>query len=366
MNRTTERGGFALPMAVLLLLVTTSAIMMSLNQGSTERRVIDSELAGTEAFLLAETALERFATDGRTWSWEGTADPLPFVDSGRVELSALGTELGIEGEAEVIIQRLWLSAPNPDSALYLVRSTGVRTGGAWQDAPAATRVVTRIAKWKTATIDIPAAWTSLGGLNKNGAAGDLDGNDACATQPAMAGVAVPTNPGYTGPMAPLAGDPPLKHIGDSPQEAADSVDIDWQGILNGGITPDYTIPPADWNSIDFTDWPVVLVTDPGFSLPGPGRGVLIASGDLTISGSNLWQGVVMVGGKLTSNGNNTVSGLTISGLNTKLGVSVPPSDVGNGTKVFEYNSCNVFDAMRNFGGTLRTLENTWLDNWALY
>ena len=97
-----------------------------------------------------------------------------------------------------------------------------------------------------------------------------------------------------------------------------------------------------------------------------GRGILIATGDLTISGSELWQGVVLVGGKLTSNGNNTVSGATISGLNVKLGMSVPMSDVGNGTKTFQYNSCHIASAMQAFGGSLHILENTWLDNWAAY
>lgn len=364
MERTNGRAGFALPMALLLLLVTTGAVLTALNQADTERKVLDSEVAMLEALVLAETALERFVTDGRAWAWEGSAGQFPQIDSGFVRLDALGDELGIHGYAEVTVQRMFLDV---DSAFYVVRSRGVRTEGGWGGAPAAVQVVTRAGRWKTATLDVEAAWTSISGLQKNGAAGSLDGFDACGQKPAKAGVAVPTNPGYSGSTAPVTGDPPILNIGDQPEDAAGEVAVDWESIVNGGIAPDYVVPPAVWSNIDFTDWPVVLVTDPSFDLPTEGgRGILIATGDLTISGSELWQGVVLVGGKLTSNGNNTVSGATISGLNVKLGMSVPMSDVGNGTKTFQYNSCHIANAMQAFGGSLHILENTWLDNWAAY
>src|SRR5690606_26911986 len=52
-----SQAGFALPMAVFVLLVTTGAVMASLNQSSTERRIIDSATAGDRALVLAETGL---------------------------------------------------------------------------------------------------------------------------------------------------------------------------------------------------------------------------------------------------------------------------------------------------------------------
>jgi hypothetical protein len=361
-----QRPGFALPMAVLLLLVTTGAVMVTLTQESTERRVLDSETAGLEALVLAESGLERVAVQSRNWTWEGTNGPFPRTDSAYVRLTGLGSEIGIEGFAEVIVNRLWENATG-DTALYLVRSRGVRTRGGWGGAPEAVRTVTRIARWQATTMDVPSAWTSLGGLRKNGAAGSLDGNDGCGEEPAKAGVAVPLDPGYTGHETPLHGDPPLLHIGADPQEAGDAINIDWATILAGTPEPDYYVPATPWEEINFDTWPIIYVTEPAFSLPNTGgRGILIAPGNLTISGDNVWQGVVLVGNKLTSNGNNTVSGATVSGLNVKLGMAVDESDVGNGTKTFEYNSCDVAQAMDSFGGGLQPMENTWLDSWRGY
>jgi hypothetical protein len=361
-----QRPGFALPMAVLLLLVTTGAVMVTLTQESTERRVLDSETAGLEALVLAESGLERVAAQGMNWTWEGTSGPFPRTDSAYVRLTGLGSEIGIEGFAEVIVNRLWENAAG-DSALFLIRSRGVRTLGGWSRAPAGVRTVTRVARWHPATIDVPSAWTSLGGLRKNGNAGSLDGYDGCGEQPAKAGVAVPVYPGYSGHEGPLNGEPPLLHLGADPQEAGDAINIDWATIVSGIPEPDYYVPATPWGEIDFDRWPIVYVTEPDFTLPDAGgRGILIAPGNLTISGEYLWQGVVLVGNKLTSNGNNTVSGATISGLNVKLGMAVEESDVGNGTKTFEYNSCHVARAMDSFGGGLQPMENTWMDSWLGY
>ena len=53
-----------------------------------------------------------------------------------------------------------------------------------------------------------------------------------------------------------------------------------------------------------------------------GKGLLIITGNATISGSTTWQGVILVGGTITSNGNNTVPGAIVTGLNVQLGTSV--------------------------------------------
>jgi hypothetical protein len=74
--------------------------------------------------------------------------------------------------------------------------------------------------------------------------------------------------------------------------------------------------------------------------------------------------VILIGGDLTSNGNNGVSGATVSGLNVKLGTYVPTS-TANGTKTYQYNSCQVARATTTMGG-LVTLGNTWVDNWVEY
>jgi hypothetical protein len=93
--------------------------------------------------------------------------------------------------------------------------------------------------------------------------------------------------------------------------------------------------------------------------------MLIVEGNVTISGSTQWKGIILVGGTLTSNGNNTVLGAVVTGLNVKLGKTVGVSDVGNGTKTYRYDSCNVANALNNFASFV-ALRNGMVDNWPTY
>lgn len=92
--------------------------------------------------------------------------------------------------------------------------------------------------------------------------------------------------------------------------------------------------------------------------------MLIITGNLTVSGSTGWKGIILVGGLITSNGNNGVEGAVVSGLNVKLGLPVPIS-VANGTKQYNYNSCEVARSATTMGALI-TLRNTWVDNWVEY
>src|SRR5207245_9588894 len=141
------------------------------------------------------------------------------------------------------------------------------------------------------------------------------GSDAWRKMPPVAGVAVPANRGYTQNGVGLApqGSPPVKTLAPTPAQMADSVPIDWNGIVNANaVTPDVTIPPGSWPSFfDTTYYPVVRV-DGDFTLPGDGRGLLIVTGSLTMSGNVTWHGLVLVGNNVTSNGNDGVDGATIT------------------------------------------------------
>jgi hypothetical protein len=221
--------------------------------------------------------------------------------------------------------------------------------------------------WQVGSMNVRAAWTSLSGLRKNGGSGTLSGTDVCGAMPNVSGVAVPTSPGYTqnGGASVPSGTPPIKDLG--PQPASDdSVNIDWAGIVNGGVlTPNITIPGQGWPSFaDPNYWPIIKVNG-DFTLPGDGRGVLIVTGGLTISGARHWDGVLMVGGNLTSNGNNGVDGTVVTGLNRKLGQVVPQGDVGNGTKTYRYDSCKVARALQSLSALVE-YRNAWADNWASY
>lgn len=388
------RAGFALPLTMLLLLVVTGSVMLSLEQGSSERRVQDTDTGVLQALVLAESGLERFASEGDDWTWSN-GYPVPLQASSTAELTDLGEDLGISGFAEIEATRLWAQGnpADPDAALFAISSRGVQTQGGWSNAPQAARVVSRLVHWERPVppfVDesFPSAWTSISGLTKNGNSGTITGIDACGKKGAKAGVAVPADPGYNGHEGPVTGEPPIEHIGDTAEEAADAIDIPWKDIREGtAFPPTFTIPhDGGWSDIEsgveggWDSYPVIFVDsdamDDSFTLPTDGgKGTLIVTGDAEISGQNLWEGIVLVGGKLTSNGNNTVSGAVVSGLNVKLDDEVGMgevgvADVGNGTKTFEYDSCAIESALNTLNANppanVTVLANTWLDTWAQY
>jgi hypothetical protein len=356
--QTSERErGLALPMAIFATALLTSMIVGALMLVSTERRATDSQAATIRTATVAQTGLNQFILT-RTTTFGFTASPPAAYESTRVALA--------DGYADVVLQRI-RAAGDGQSAVYVVRSTGVDTNARLVGVPQATRTVAQYVRWVVGSMRVLSGWTSLTGLTKNGAAGTLSGYDACGDSAAKAGVAVPTTPGYSqngNPPVP-SGDPGILNMG-TQEEMAAMIGIDWNGIVNGGaVTPTYTIPPDGWPSFPTGSWPVIYVNQSSFSLPGSGRGTLIVRGDLTISGARTWEGIILVGGTLTSNGNNTVLGAAVSGLNVLLGETVGTSDVGNGTKTYQYDSCNVASALANMTG-LQAVPNAWVDNWPSY
>jgi hypothetical protein len=351
-----ERG-VALPMAIFVVALLSGLIAAALLVVSSERRANDTVDAHVKAAAVAQSGLEDFTT-GRSTAYGFTAIPPAAYESTRVTLNA--------GYADVVLQLIRPSVAG-SSALYVIRSTGYTTRGQLSGVPQAQRTVTRYVRWQTGTMNVTSAWTSLTGLTKNGASGTLSGTDGCASSAAVAGVAVPTNPGYSqnGGSSVPSGNPPIDNLGTQAQ-ADSSVHIDWNGIVNNNaITPDITIPPGSWPaSFPASYWPVIRVNG-DFALPGSGQGTLIVTGNMTISGAVQWNGILLVGGTLTSNGNNTVEGAVVTGLNVLLGQVVAASAVGNGTKTFQYNSCNVANALSKFS-TMVTIPNAWADNWTTY
>jgi hypothetical protein len=335
-----------------LLSVGAAAIFGRLD---TENQVNLNAEADLDAFALAQTGLERFSTDRFNLGF--TASPPAAVESLRIALTG--------GHADVIMRRIRPKTAT-EQALYLIRSRGERTVGVTTSSPAAQHTVTQYAFFREGSMQVMAGWTSLSGLVKNGGSGTISGEDNCGMAPDVAGAAVPTSPGYVqnGGAPVPEGSPPLLHPAATPSTMAPFVKIDWDGIINhNAIVPDVTIPSDPWPS--FTNpnyWPVIRIDDPDYTMPADGRGTLIVTGNLTIPGWLQFEGIVLVGGTLTSDGNNTVLGATVTGLNVKLGIAVPVSDVGNGTKTYQYDSCNVAAATARFA-TLVQIPGTWSDNW---
>lgn len=356
-----ERRGFAIPIAVLVIAVLTIMVAGGFSLVSAERRSVDDQKAQISAFRIAEQGLEVFLVR-RDSLMAATANYTKVpgqTESIRINMTG--------GYADVSLTRL-RPVKGSQSGLYVVRSRGTQTTGAYAGTPQGVRTVAQYVLWQPAPMQVLAGWTALSGLQKNGTAGTLGGADACGDSAAVAGVVVPVNPGYTGKVAAASGSPAIDSV------PPDSVHIDWNGIVNLGlITPTITIPGGAWPTAALTAayddslstyYPIIRVNQADFTLPSSGKGMIIATGNVTISGSVGWKGVLLVGGDITSNGNNGIAGATISGLNIKLGTYVP-SSTANGTKTYQYNSCEVSKATTTTGA-LVTLRNTWVDNWVEY
>jgi hypothetical protein len=144
------------------------------------------------------------------------------------------------------------------------------------------------------------------------------------------------------------------------------VGVDWAGIVQGPISPilphDY-LYPAWPTAAQMNSWPVTRVNG-DLSLPASGKGILIVTGNLTLSGSENWDGLILVGGTITSNGNNHTMGAVIAGLNVKLGQTVGTSNL-NGNKTYEYDSCALQRALGRIG-SIQRVRNGWIDTWPSY
>ena len=357
MIRQSAERGVALPLVLFTILVLAILIAAGFAALGSERRVNANDESQLDAFTLAQTGLETFIAQRATYGF--TSMPPAATESTRITLGG--------GYADVILRQMRIDSVAGRYG-YVVRSHGVSTVRALSGTPQAERTVGEYAVWTPSTMNVLAGWTSLSGLHKNGASGMGSGTDQCGKQAAVAGVAVPTIPGYTqngGGLAPQ-GSPPVKNVAPTPTQMGDSIPIDWAGLSSGtALTPDVTIPPGSWPSFSNPNyWPTIIVNG-NYNLPGNGQGTLIVTGSLTISGNTTWNGILLVGDNLTSNGNNSVNGATVTGLNVKLGASLPQGDVGNGTKNFNYNSCNVAKALGQWG-QLVGYTNAWVDNWPTY
>jgi len=353
-----KRPGFAMPLALLVLTVITVGVTAAFARVQSELRGTQDREADTEAYLYAQTGLERFAVERRTLGF--TSNPPAVVESTRIVLP--------QGYVDVVARRVRPKTAN-DAAIYLLKAKSAYQTGSMSWMPRANYIVSQYARYREGSMKVLAAWTSLSGLLKNGGAGTIDGADNCGVVPPVAGVAVPDVPGYiqNGGASVPSGNPPVDSLGTQAQ-ANTAVGIDWASIVNGtALTPDYVIPGQAFptGTLGGPNWPLVFVnvgTNGNFTLPADGQGTLIVTGNLTINGSEVWRGVLLVGGTLYANGNNNVQGAVVSGLNEILGINVPESDVGNGTKTYLYDSCAVANAMARFGAFV-LIDKSWSNSW---
>src|SRR3954447_19372127 len=210
-----KRRGFAIPIAVLVIAVLTIMIAGGFSLVSAERRSVSDQKSQVSAFRLAEQGLELYLVRRDSlMAGKPSYTKVPGAIPDTVQINMTG------GYAQVTLTRL-RPVRGTQAGLYVVRSRGVETAGAYAGSPQAVRTVAQYALWEPAGMQVLAGWTALSGLQKNGGAGTLGGVDLCGDSATIAGVVVPLFPGYSGKMV-AVGNPPIDSI-----PAPDSVAIDW-------------------------------------------------------------------------------------------------------------------------------------------
>ncbi|MES2179055.1 MAG: hypothetical protein V4550_14435 [Gemmatimonadota bacterium] len=377
-----RRTGFALPLTILVIAALTATLAAAFASVSAEIATNSAQRSESRAFALAESGLEEYISrrayhcTARTGYVSGTnfvCGGVPDVDSEYVRVSLPG------GYADVTAKRVQKALGTTRPAAYLIRSRGVDTVAPFNGATRSVygeRIVAQYVQWSMKTIQVLSGWTSLTGLLLNGASATVSGTDHCNPSNIIAGVALPDGT-LDDPHGDVSGNPVKLEMG-TQAAMAPQVKIDWAGITTEtSMTPGYSI--ADGGSIpsaalaDATMWPVIHVKNFNYTTHTSGStfvipdgfGLLIIDGDARVNGSDQWDGIVLAGGTLTSNGSNNIYGATITGLNVKLGETVPVSDVGNGSKVIQYDSCNVAKAASGLG-FFSVFPNAWMDNYTTY
>lgn len=386
MPRLSNRKGFALPMAILVIAVLTVALAAGFAATGAEIGTNNAQRAQNRAYVIAQSGLEQFIVSRRlagfcTQTNVGAPSNHCFLKPDTNQLVTNDSDYARVtipgGYAEIVSYQVRPNLADSMPSMWFIKSRGVDTTFKLSGAgigTAAERTVGVYAYWNTNTMQVLSAWTSLSGITKKGSAGIVDGNDQCGQKSAVAGVTTSQGDLQTSGAWSPTGSPPADTTKTLAQLES-TMKIDWNGIINNNLIPaDVVIPDQPWPSsaqwADSTFWPVIRIRNTGsaYSLPSAGRGLLIVEGDFTISGSNMWDGIILVGGALTSNGSNTTAGATVSGLNYLLPGAPQPApgalqdnSLLNGTKQYLYNSCKVARASQGMA-TYIALPNTWMDN----
>jgi hypothetical protein len=366
-----NRRGFALPMTIMVIVVLTAALTSAFVATASETTTNVALRGQSRAFMLAQMGLERFLEAPDELALCPKCDTLRSTPA----IDVFGKEIDGDSVYITVTRIRHMSSPTVP-AVYFIQARGVDKRSKLSGRLAtvdAERSVGMYAQWNTNTMQVRSAWTSLTGLKKQGTAGLLSGVDECGEMPTIAGTTVGKGDlHYTGEPTWAEGNPAIDTTMTSAELAAD-MKIDWESIIYGDAmpaditVPDQPFPSLDWFEADTSRWPIIRIKMQNYALPNKGRGIIIAEGNFTISGSDMWDGVILVGGKLVSNGNNTVAGATISGLNVLLPGN-PPASVSEfddatagGTKTYVYSSCKVARATKALQ-KYRVLANTWADN----
>lgn len=352
MSPVRDERGFALPLTILVVTVMTMLIASAHVRARADRVIAESSGATVDAFAVAQSGLHRYFA-----LWEDSTSAPPDGDSLRINVP--------HGYSDVLAFKVRASPDSSEHELFIVRSTGHLIEPTRGSDPQAQRTVAQFAQWQNANMYITGALTVPNDLIV-GPTTDVDvySWDHCS----------PAAPTVTGVRAAATSTVDVADFDDitslvkngTVSAVADSTRIDWASIVGGQFEADYDYFPG-WDD----SYPTMLITGDTTINNLVGKGLLIVTGNLTLTGSALsWRGVVLVGGGLTVDFPSGIyprfRGVTVTGLNAQLGMSPPASQcIGGGLPDWDYYSCEVENALNSLIGFV-PIRNAWIDNWAMY
>ena len=343
MDRTGEgERGFALATALVLIVVVGMIATAGFSMSSFELDTARDYRSHADAFYAADRGLNRYLAQD--------ADDLTSPVTYSFE----------EGRATVRAHRL-VAGMADHELLYRISSTGEYTR---PDGETVSRTVsTTVLATPLMPVFPSGAFVTGGKLNQNGSSAMFDGTDGYVGGDATCSAAgVGGSSGVTGLVADsfevsggsstggacdnsgtVLPNPPGAECRTNATSEFMSAE-QWRSLKS--MEADHAISGDD--AFPQTDGYEVVKVDGNYSLDSgdrTGQGILIVDGNFTTNGNFEWDGLVLVGGKLAaSNGTEEVRGGIATGLDELLGENVPASNIGNGTKTFKYNSCNVYKA----------------------
>ncbi len=351
-RRIQSETGAALPITIFIVTVLTVMLVASFTRVRNEFQLAGGSSDMVSAFNVAQSGLE---------SYTGMYRDMRPADGDSLRINLAG------GYADVTAHLIRNDTLNA-SWMYLVRSAGAVIDPLAGPDKKALHTVTQFAQWQAGTMSTPGALTSVGRIVKSSAVPVgtdvnvvVSGSDACGVDPTITGIRAREVPDTTEGIT-VFGSPPWVAEPSSNVSAASG--IDWQAILDGAIV-------ADFDSIVSSDTTYKTHRVDGEWVSSQnvrGTGLLIVTDRLRPSGSYfVWDGLVLVGGRFVPQATDStiIRGMVVTGLSWQTGGTLINTIVDESPLSVYYDSCKLDNALRPLRG-LVTIQNGWLDNWAMY
>jgi|GEM_PF-2352809 len=368
-----SRRGFVLPTTILVVTMMTVMLAAAFILVSADYRTTDNAFATARSLAIAQAGLQTYFSAGHNL----------------VGHSSDSTAFGFsDGYAVVVAQKIRdsVTAPSPVApSLWVVSATGFDTLKAQRGQPNGQRAVAQFATLQPGRLFARAALSAPNGIQVQGTgANPLSGTDlgtavtGCTRPPLTptdtTPVTVPTAK-YNGATNgsggfPAKPDPWIASVEylASTEAVTDSTRIDWASLLNGQFTPDFVgtwpAPCSGANCPYYAYYWTGDVTIPTLQR----RGLLVATGNVTLASGTHWDGIIIAGGQLDMSCNACgyiVHGMVITGLNTIQGTAVNPNQMKRGSGTLQWDWCyaHASIATQSF---LVPLKNAWVDTWSTY